>query len=460
MAEPAPRVVPANVLTVSGFTGALRELVGSEFGDVWVRGEISQWRPAASGHVYFTLKDEGAVLPCVMWRTNVARLKIRPTDGLEVLVSGGVDVYPPHGKYQLVVRTLEPLGAGALQLAFERLRKRLEAEGLFAPDKKLPLPPHPRRIALVTSIRGAAIRDLVTVIQRRCEHVTLLLVSVRVQGAGAAEEIARGLAFADGHAGADVIIMGRGGGSLEDLWAFNEEVVARAIFACVTPVISAVGHEHDITIADLVADVRAATPSQAGELVVPLRAALLERLRQERARLTHALRVRLDRAWQRLEALGERPALRDGRSLLAAPRQALAHMAARLTAASPRASLKRRGERVLELSRRLAPPLERRVRLLRERLDSAASRASLAVRARLARAQSRLLAADQGLRALSPLAVLGRGYSLTYDADGRLVRAADDVRPGAALRTRLADGAHVHSSVERVDLPDGAAGRP
>src|SRR5262245_55706466 len=172
MAEPAPRLAPANVLTVSAFTGALRNLVGREFGDVWVRGEISQWRPAASGHVYFTLKDAGAVLPCVIWRSNLQQVRVRPADGLEVLVSGGVDVYPPHGKYTLIVRTLEPLGAGALQLAFERLRKRLEAEGLFAKERKVPLPPLPRRIALVTSARGAAVRDLVTVIHRRSAHVT------------------------------------------------------------------------------------------------------------------------------------------------------------------------------------------------------------------------------------------------------------------------------------------------
>jgi exodeoxyribonuclease VII large subunit len=457
MAEPAPRAVPADVFTVSGFTHALRDLVGGEFGHVWVRGEISQWRPWQSGHIYFTLKDEGAVLPCVIWRSSASRLREHGADGVQVLVSGGLDVYPPSGKYTFQVRTLEPLGAGALQQAFERLRKRLEAEGLFASERKVALPALPRRIALVTSRRGAAVRDLVTVIHRRCSTVTLLLVSVRVQGAGAAEEIARGLAFADGRA--DVIVVGRGGGSLEDLWAFNEEVVARAIAACVTPVISAVGHEHDVTIADLVADVRAATPSQAGELVVPLRDALLTRLGQERARLTHALRVRLDRAWQRLEALGERPALRDGKSLLAGPRRALDHVAQRLVAASPRAALKRRRERLVDLARRLAPPLERRVRLLRERLSAAQGRASLAIRARLAGVQGRLLGADQALRALSPLAVLGRGYSLTYGADGRLLREGGATRPGAALRTRLADGADVHSRVERIE-GDGAARGP
>jgi exodeoxyribonuclease VII large subunit len=453
MAEPAPRTEPPHVFTVSTLTGAVRDLLGDALGEVWVRGEISQWRPAASGHVYFTIKDDGAVMPCVMWRNAAQRLRFKPDEGLEVLIGGGLDVYPPHGKYQLQVRTLEPLGAGALQQAFEKMRKRLEAEGLFAPERKVPLPHMPRRIALVTSPKGAAVRDLVTVIHRRFPHAVLLLVSVRVQGAGSAEEIARGLAFADLHADADVIVVGRGGGSLEDLWAFNEEVVARAIFACVTPVISAVGHETDVTIADLVADVRAATPSQAGELVVPVLTELRARLEGEQVRLTHRLRVRLDRAWQRLEALAERPALRDARVLLGPRRRILDHAAQRLAAVSPRAALERRREHLSDLGCRLHPPLQRRLLMLREHVKGLAGRAGLAVRRRVERAHARLLALDQGLRALSPLSVLGRGYSLTYGPDGRLVRRAADVRAGDGLWTRLADGAEVGSRVERVEPP-------
>lgn len=428
---PSAQPPPHEVLTVTDLTEQVKELLAGGFGAVWVRGEVAQWRPAASGHAYFTLKDAGAVLPCVMWRTAVATLRLRPAEGMEVLVGGGLDVYPPHGKYQLVVRSLQPMGAGALQQAFERMKKRLEAEGLFRPDRKRPLPFLPRRIALVTSPTGAAVRDLVTVIQRRFPQVTLLLVPVRVQGAGAAEEIARGIAFADRAAGADVIVAGRGGGSLEDLWAFNEEVVARAIHACRTPIVSAVGHETDVTIADLVADVRAATPSQAGELVVPVRDELLGRVERERQRLVGRMRVRVERAWQRLEAWADRPALRSPQGVLVPRRQRLQHLAQRLVQARPAAALRRRRERTDELA---------------QRLGSASARLLLARRARLERAEA-------ALRALSPLAVLARGWSLTTTGAGRLVRAASDAPPGTPLCTRLADGATLHSTVQRIEPP-------
>ncbi len=426
MTVPAPRPGPAHVFTVSTLTEAVRDMLQGALGEVWVKGEISQWRPSPSGHVYFTLKDQGAVLPCVLWRSQVARLKVKPEDGLEVLLGGGLDVYPPHGRYQLQVRTLEPLGAGALQQAFERLRKRLEAEGLFAPEHKVPLPLLPRRIALVTSPTGAAVRDLVTVIRRRYPDVTLLLVPVRVQGAGAAEEIAHAIVFADRAARADVIVAGRGGGSLEDLWAFNEEVVARAIFACRTPIVSAVGHETDVTVADLVADVRAATPSQAGELVVPVKAELEARLAQEQRRLAQRLRVRLDRAWQRLESLADRPLLRSPRGLFAPRRVGLEHLRARLTALSPAASLVRR----------------------RERLEALAHRVVGAAGATVLSRRSALERAAASLRALSPLSVLARGWSLTTTVDGRVLRAVGEAPLGTRLRTRLADGGVLHSRVE------------
>ena len=427
----APRREPAHVFTVSTLTEAVRDMLQGALGEVWVKGEISQWRPSPSGHVYFTLKDQGAVLPCVLWRSQVARLKFKPEDGLEVLLGGGLDVYLPHGRYQLQVRTLEPLGAGALQQAFERLRKRLEAEGLFAPEHKVPLPLLPKRIALVTSPTGAAVKDLVTVIRRRYPDVTLLLVPVRVQGAGAAEEIAHAIAFADRAARADVIVAGRGGGSLEDLWAFNEEVVARAIFACRTPIVSAVGHETDVTMADLVADVRAATPSQAGELVVPVKAELVARLADEQRRLAQRLRVRLDRAWQRLESLADRPLLRSPRGLFVPRRVRLEHLRTRLTALSPAASLVAR----------------------RERLETLARRARGSATATVLGRRSALERAAAALGALSPLSVLARGWSLTTTVDGRVLRAVGDVLVGARLRTRLADGGALLSRVEGSEPP-------
>ena len=453
----------SQVMSVSELTAQMRGMLGTTFGDVLVQGEISQPRRPASGHVYLTLKDEGAVLPAVIWRSTVDRLRFRPEDGQEVLVRGGIDVYPPHGKYQLIIRSIEPLGEGALRVAFEQLRKRLEAEGLFAPERKQALPQIPRRIVLVTSSTGAAVRDMVTVIQRRFPRVTILLVAVRVQGEGAAEEIAAALAFADARARADVLIVGRGGGSIEDLWAFNTEIVARAIAACRTPVVSAVGHETDTTIADLVADVRAATPSQAGELVVPVRADLLERLEEERRRLIHRMRVRVERAWQRVEALGDRPALRSGPALLEPRRSALTHLGARLEARSPTASLRRRVETVDALGTRLGPPLARRVERARRELDEATERLARGTRLGWERADRRLEALRDRLRALSPLAVLGRGYSLTTrlgedGVAGGVVSAAADVTAGDRLRTRLADGACVDSRVETVR--PGEAGDP
>jgi exodeoxyribonuclease VII large subunit len=425
---PSPRV-----LSVGEVTFALRDLVAASFGEVLVRGEVTGLRKAAAGHLYFTLKDAQAVLPCVLWRSTVARMKFRLDEGIEVVCRGGVDVYPPHGKYQLIVQEVSPLGVGALQLAFEQVRKRLEAEGLFDPARKIALPSVPRRVCLVTSRSGAAVRDLATVIHRRFPRVEIVLVNVRVQGPGAAEEIARGLALADARAAADVIVVGRGGGSLEDLWAFNEEVVARAIAACVTPIVSAVGHEIDVTIADLVADVRAATPSQAGELVVPVRADLLADLDGRRGRLAHLVRVRVDRAWQRIEAAAGRPVLRDPLSRIAAVRRGLDHLAARLHSAGPAAELARRRESVVNLS----------------------SRAALAARHRVQRAFASYEARRAQVEALSPLRVLDRGYSLTRTAAGALLKSVAQAKPGDRLVTEVNDG-RVESRVEAVRPADRA----
>jgi len=442
------------VLTVGQLTNEIRGVLDATFGSVWVQGEISQPRTPASGHVYLTLKDDEAVLPAVIWRSTAARLRFQPEDGQEVLVQGSLDVYPPHGRYQMVIRRLEPLGEGALRLAFEQLRRKLEAEGLFDPARKRPLPPLPKRIALVTSRTGAAVRDMVTVITRRFPNVAILLVPARVQGEGSAREIATALHRADTRARADVIIVGRGGGSLEDLWAFNEEVVARAIHACKTPVVSAVGHETDTTIADLVADVRAATPSQAGELVVPVKAELLEELEQARARLLHRMQVRVGRAWQRLEALGDRPVLREAGGILRTRARLLASLGERLAANTPVAQLARRSMQMADLGRRLRPPLARRLARAREALGLESVRLTRAAGLGWERRDRRLVGLDDRLRALSPLAVLGRGYAIARrlgadGLEGAVVRQAEDVAPGDRVRVRLAGGA-IDSRVETI----------
>src|SRR5712691_8736350 len=282
------------VFTVSQLTERLRAVVEEQFPAVWVEGEISNFRVFGSGHAYFTLKDEAAQVRGVLFRTRVRRLRFEPGDGQHVLAFGSLEVYAQRGEYQLVVELLEPRGLGALQLAFEQLKQRLGAEGLFETARKRPLPPFPRKIGVVTSPSGAAIRDILRIIGRRFAGLHIVLAPCRVQGEGAAEEIAQGIVGLNRLGGVDVIIAGRGGGSLEDLWAFNEEVVARAIAGSKIPVISAVGHEVDVTIADFVADLRAPTPSAAAELVVREKQAIVDGLADLRHRLHRSMGRRLE----------------------------------------------------------------------------------------------------------------------------------------------------------------------
>jgi exodeoxyribonuclease VII large subunit len=392
--EPPPRSPsPSRVYSVGELQAAVRDFLEAEFGRVWVEGELSGVKRPQSGHVYFALKDEKARLDVVLWRSSAVRLKFEPEDGLVVRVRGRLTVYAPQGRYQMEADSLEPVGAGPLQIAFEQLRKRLEAEGLFDPLRKRPLPLFPRRVALVTSPSGAAVRDLIHVATRRWPPIELVVVPVRVQGAGAAEEIAAGIRVADAR-GFDVLVVGRGGGSLEDLWAFNEEPVARAIFLARTPVVSAVGHEVDVTISDLVADVRAATPSAAAELVTPDRVEVMGGLRGTGQRLARAVRQLLD----------------DGRR--------------RVDAAASARPFRRPLERVHEAG------------IL---VDDVAARLARAGRERLRRSGESLERAAARLDALSPLKVLARGFSVTMKGGSVLTRAAD-ARPGDELRTILAEG--------------------
>ena len=299
----------SKALTVSQLTAKLKGVMESSFRFVWVSGEISNCKQASSGHVYFTLKDEGAQLAAIVWRGTAQKLRFQLKDGLKVLAAGPIQLYETRGQYQLIAEQLEPQGIGALELAFRQLQRKLEAEGLFDQDRKRPWPLFPKRIALITSPSGAAVRDMLQVISRRWPRANVIIVPVPVQGAEAAPQIANALRTVHLIPDVDVVICGRGGGSLEDLWAFNEELVARAIFDCQVPVISAVGHEIDVTIADLVADKRALTPSEAAELVVPLESdirLLLERVRQ---RLTTALQYQAQRARFQVERLAEHPRL-------------------------------------------------------------------------------------------------------------------------------------------------------
>ena len=401
----------AGPLTVSEVTFALKEVVEGHFTDVLVRGEVSNWRPAASGHVYFSLKDRGASLGAVMWRGQAGRLKFPVKDGMEVVASGHIDLYAPHGKYQLVADALDPVGAGAAALALEELKRKLAAEGLFSESRKRPLPLLPRRIGIVTSPTGQAIRDLLRNILRRNPRAWVTLRPVRVQGETAAAEVARALRDIDEAGGFDVVIVGRGGGSAEDLGAFNDEAVARAMAACHAPVVSAVGHEGDWTVADMVADLRVSTPTAAAEMAAPVREQILRELGHHRSRLDDGLRARLGLARERVDSLGQRHALR------------------------------RPVDRVHDLAQRVDD--------LRRRLDQGARVGAL-------RRRDRLAAAAGLVESVSPLRVLARGFSVTTrEGSGAPLAEASSVVPGARIAPPLRRG-RIRSVVEAVEDGRGA----
>lgn len=395
------------VLTVSEVTDQIKDLLETGFPNVWIEGEISNFSQPRSGHCYLTLKDDEAQLPAVIWRSTASRLRFDLHDGLEVVCLGHLDVYPPRGRYQLIVREIEPKGIGALELAFRQLRDKLAKEGLFEPGYKKPLPAFSRRIAVVTSATGAAIRDFLEVLRRRWRGTDVWVVPVRVQGEGAAEEIAAAIDRVNRLAEPpDCIVVTRGGGSLEDLWAFNEETVVRAIFASTIPVVSAIGHEIDVTLSDLVADVRALTPSEAAELVAPAADELAARLGQVQKRMAAALRGRVGTMQTRLDSVARHRLFR------------------------------RPLELVFERGRRL---------------DELAGRQDRAMARRMEVAKAKLEATAAHLDSLSPLGVLGRGYSITERIDsGDVVRDAAQLAPGDLIRTRLGQGQAV-SRVEAVE---------
>jgi exodeoxyribonuclease VII large subunit len=391
------------ILSVSELTARLKQTLEECFPVVWVCGEVLDLARPRSGHLYFTLKDDAAQLRAVMWRTAVNRLRFELADGMQVICCGGLDLYPPRGSYQLVAQHIEPRGIGARQLALRKLHDRLAAEGLFAAERKRRLPCFPRRVAFVTSPTGAAVRDFCEVLRSRC-GVEVIVIPARVQGEGAAAEIAAGIHTAHRLSPLpDVLVVGRGGGSIDDLWCFNEELLIRAICASRIPVVSAVGHEIDVTLADLAADVRAQTPREAAQRVTPSVADLLEGLRGLQHRLAGSLRARAVAARGRLAVAAQSRALRR-----------------------PMDMVHDRARRLDELEQRLARGMTEGQR----------------------RASQRVAALADRLESLSPLAVLARGYSLTERVrDGQLLRRAVEVEPGDQIRTRLAEG----SFLGRVD---------
>jgi exodeoxyribonuclease VII large subunit len=483
-------------LSVSELTARIRDLLARNFTNIWVEGEISNCREAQSGHIYCTLKDERAQIKCVYFKQQMRGMKFRPEDGLHVTVRGSVSVYEQRGEYQIYVESMEPVGLGALQLAFEQLKKRLEAEGLFSADHKKPLPVLPSRIGLITSPKGAAVRDVVRILRRRFPNVHLTLYPVRVQGEGAALEIVKALKFFNQRKLVDVLILARGGGSLEDLWAFNEETVARAIFASEIAVISGVGHETDFTIADFVADVRASTPSAAAELVVQTRREFDKHIADLRETLAGLIRYRLLEASRRVHELSARRGFRRPLDLLRQQRQRADEMSGRL-ATGLRAQLRQTQQRLNAAQMRVARfDLRARLAALHKRTMDLESRLALELRARLVASRKRfnalqlriasfdLLARlsafrlrlekrgnDLGVRAerllqgkrqrlerlavqlqeRGPLRVLERGYAIATDANGALLRDSAQVQIGDQVQIQLRRG-RLATEVKKKDF--------
>lgn len=386
-----------NVISVSELNGYIKEYLEDNYllQNIWIRGEVSNYRPNSSGHMYFTLKDETSALRCVMFRGYASKLAFRLENGMKSIVCGNISVFLRDGQYQLYATDMVLDGVGELFMAFEQRKQKLAAEGLFDSNRKKPIPAFPRKIALITSPTGAAIRDMLRILKARYPIAKVLVVPVKVQGAGAAEEIAAGIALVNAKKAADLIITGRGGGSLEDLWCFNEEVVARAIAASHIPVISAVGHEPDVTIADFAADLRAATPSNAAELAVPDKQELWMRLEETKIRMTRQLQKRLELSKQRVSLLA-------GKKVLTSPLQYIDEK-----------------------------------RLL---LDYTARRLQTAFQSKLEKGHRRFASAAAALDAMSPLKVLGRGYAMAMKGEGRAIRSGAELTKDETIYLRFAKG--------------------
>jgi exodeoxyribonuclease VII large subunit len=432
------------VLSVSQLTRVVRELIESRLGLVWVEGEISNYRKQSSGHHYFTLKDDRSQLTCVMFARSYSAKSGTPlADGLQVQAYGQVTVYEARGQYQLVVQLIQPKGQGLLQARFEALKKKREGEGLFAAERKRPIPKFPLRVALVTSSTGAAVQDMLNILQRRSPWLSILICPVRVQGEGAAEEIAEmidSINVRSSELQIDVLIVGRGGGSLEDLWAFNEESVARAIFRSIIPVVSAVGHEIDFTIADFVADVRAPTPSAAAEIVAPDVLSLAGDLRARLSALSRLINQALEVRTLRLARLADSVYLREPKRLLSERQQQVDQIELKLVNFWNATLEQRRArvEKIVAILTAFRP--DRLFEMKRRELSSLDGRLKQAVFTELTQHRNRVAEYGKMIRLLGPQQTLERGYSITLDGNGEVVRSIQSVRPGDKLLTRLLDG--------------------
>jgi exodeoxyribonuclease VII large subunit len=428
------------IFSIRDLVSAIRTQLEREYTDVWVEGEISNYRPAESGHLYFTLKDEAAQLRVVIWRTQARLLRFKPENGLQVIARGRVTVYDQRGELQLSAEYLEPKGAGALQVAFEQLKAKLAAEGFFDRDRKKPIPRLPRRIGIVTSPRGAALHDMLNILRRRHESVGVLIFPAQVQGDAAPAEVASGIRYFNRAKNVDVIVIARGGGSLEDLAGFNDEALARVIAASEIPLISAIGHETDFTIADFVADLRAPTPSAAAEVVIESKRQLEEQVETLHRRLGRGARYQLQRIKLRLTELSQHGAFARMREGVRRREQRVDELVYRMAQAE-RKTIQAQMRRLAEASTRLRH-LDLRLRLnyFHKQLDTRSSSMQSVMRALLTAHRARLGHLTAQLQALSPTNILERGYALVFDSEGKLVKDAAEVKAGGEITAQLAKG--------------------
>jgi exodeoxyribonuclease VII large subunit len=449
---PAPVSEPPRVWSVKTLVSAVTRHIEQQFADVRVEGEISNCRSAPSGHLYFTLKDGDAQLACVMFRSRASLLKFRVEDGLQVVARGRITVYEGRGQMQLMADSLEPLGDGAFRVAYEKLRERLQQEGLFDAERKKPMPAFAARIGLITSPTGAVVRDILNILERRHNGMNVLIYPATVQGSTAAAEFRAGLQwFKSQPTPVDVIILARGGGSLEDLQCFNDEALARDIASCAIPTISAIGHETDFTIADFVADLRAPTPSAAAEIITAQHFRVEERVIELDRRIERAFRYRVAMAREEFQRLLRSPALENARDLAARRQQGLDELCERLAAAQRGVTMQFR-ERLQTLHDRMVRlGLDRRLGAAVARHEALTMRLGTAAQTRMQAARNRLRPLEAQLAALSPVSILQRGYALVYAEDGTLLRNAAHVSVGAMLTTQLAAG-QLESRVTRTNI--------
>ncbi len=437
------------IWTVRDLLARVRTELEREYTDIWVEGEISNLRAAESGHLYFTLKDDGAQVRIVMFRMQARLLRFRPEDGMQVLARGRITVYEARGELQLSAEYLEPRGAGALQIAFEQLKRKLAAEGLFEQTRKKPIPALPRRIGVVTSPRGAAIQDILNILRRRHESVHVLIYPAQVQGEAAPREVAAGVRWFNRARNVDVIIVARGGGSIEDLAAFNDEALARVMAASELPVVSAIGHETDFTIADFVADLRAPTPSAAAELVIRSKHEVEEQLGAFYRRLARAVRYHLLMARQHLTEAAQRGAFARMAEMLGRRQQTLDDLNYRLATAQAGAIQRYRRRLDIASTRLRGFDPTRNLRSMRRELEARIGRLAAAARTLAWQRRARLDQFAAKLDALSPVKILDRGYALVFDASGNLVKDAAQVAPGDEISARVARGV-INATVKRT----------